>query len=172
MYLTEKEIFDKYRELKKTYEYFMDRAKEIKELKHKNRFESITFIGSGSSYCLCQSAEISAKAHTPFFANSIPAGDLMLNFPYYGSYLKNTLLVTSIRLGNSSEVVIAIRKAKNEYGIPCISIYSRDDTEAATLVDFSDEGVVPLVFTSANLNQRDEINTKLLEKYRKKIFYL
>jgi len=50
-------------------------------------------------------------------------------------------------------VVTAIRKAKNKYGIPCISICARDDTEVATLVDFSDEGVVPLVVTSANLNQ-------------------
>lgn len=153
MYLTEKEIFGKYPALKKTYEYFMDRAKEIKELKHRHKFESITFIGSGSSYCLCQSAEISTKVHTPFIANSIPAGDLMLNFPYYGNYLKNTLLVTSTRFGNTREVVTAIRKAKNKYGIPCISICAKDDTKVAALVDFSDEGVVPLVFTSANLNQ-------------------
>jgi fructoselysine-6-P-deglycase FrlB-like protein len=61
VYLTEKEIFGQYKALKETYQYFLDQKQVIQDFKNKTHFKSMTYIGCGSGYCLCQSGEISAK---------------------------------------------------------------------------------------------------------------
>src|SRR5689334_7275711 len=97
MHLTRKEILSQFLALKMTYEYFISNAESIKNLWHAHEFDSVTFVGCGSGYCLCQSGELSAKLRLGLPANSIAAGDLMLNFSQYRNLLKNTLIVAPSR---------------------------------------------------------------------------
>lgn len=98
MYLTEKEILSQYTALKKTYDYFIGYTKDIKDFWNAHNFDSITFIGCGSGYCLCQSGEISAKLRLGLPSNSIASGDLMLNFSQYKDFIKNTLIIAPSRV--------------------------------------------------------------------------
>ncbi len=156
MYLTEKEIFNQYTALEKTYKYLTGRKEELTAFKNNQNFKNITFIGSGSSYCLCQSAEISAKIHLGIPANSLAAGDLMLNFPHYKNLIKDTLLVAPTRSGNTSEVVQAVMKAQNEFNVPCISICTQKESDLSRLVDFSLE--MPWAFDESVCQTRTVTN--------------
>lgn len=139
MYLTEKEIFTQYEALDKTYQYFLGKAEEIGDFTNKINYNSITFIGCGSSYCLAQSAETSAKIQLGIPANSIPAGDLMINFPFYRKILKDTLLVVNSRSGSTSEVLAAVKRAKKELNTPCILISAKTNSELGNIVDLNIE---------------------------------
>ncbi len=139
MYLTEKEIFTQYEALDKTYQYFLGKAEEIGNFINKINYNSITFIGCGSSYCLAQSAETSTKVQLGIPANSIPAGDLMINFPFYRNILKDTLLVVNSRSGSTSEVLAAVKRAKKEFNIPCILISAKTNSELGNIVDLNIE---------------------------------
>jgi glutamine---fructose-6-phosphate transaminase (isomerizing) len=156
VYLTEKEIFNQYEALKKTYDYFIKKRVEIKKLQQNKEFNSITFIGSGSSYCLCKSAEISTKIQLGIPAHSLAAGDLMLNFPYYENIIQNTLLVVPTRSGNTSEVVLAVQKAREKFNLPCISICAREESELAEIVDLSLE--IPWAFDESVCQTRTVTN--------------
>jgi glucosamine--fructose-6-phosphate aminotransferase (isomerizing) len=74
MYLTEREIFSQYDALRKTYDYITARAQEIKAVYQKHQPRSLTFIGSGSGYCLCQSAGASTK-------DALGPGGLAISWP-------------------------------------------------------------------------------------------
>lgn len=144
MYLIKKEIFGQYGALEKTYEYFFDKAEDIINIKRKFFFDKLTFIGSGSSYCLSKSGEITTKIHLALPANSLPAGDLLLNFSHYHNLIDKTLLVALSRSGSTSEVVLAVKRAKKEHDVPCISICAREKSELSEIVDLSLE--IPWAF--------------------------
>jgi len=159
MYLTEKEIFGQYEALEKTYNYFINKAEVIKGLKKNSKFDSITFIGSGSSYCLCQSGEISTKIHLGIPANSIPAGDLMLNFSHYENYIRNTLLVVLTRSGSTTEILLATKKAKEKFNVYCISICAFRKSKLSNIVNFSLE--IPWAFDESICQTRTVTNLYL-----------
>lgn len=188
MYQTEKEIFNQYEALNETYNYFLSKEKEIKEIQKNYKFRSITFIGSGSSYYLCKSAEISCKMHLGLSANSIAAGDLMLNFSEYKNVLKDTLLVMLSRSGSTSEVILALQKVKEQFKLPSISISARENSKLSKMVDLSleipwafDESVcqtrtVTNLYTSillmiANMNDNEKDKKILLEDIKNSIEY-
>lgn len=156
MYLTEKEIFNQYEALDKTYQYFLEKTEEISNFINKINYNSITFIGCGSSYCLAQSGEISTKVQLGIPANSIPAGDLMINFPFYRNILKDTLLVVNSRSGSTSEVLAAVKKARKEFNTPCILISARTDSELGNIVDLNIE--LPWAFDESVCQTRTVTN--------------
>jgi glucosamine--fructose-6-phosphate aminotransferase (isomerizing) len=99
--------------------------------------KSITFTGSGSGFCLSQSAEMSFKIHFGLPANSLAAGDLMLNYPHYQKLLQDTLIISASRSGSTSEVIHAIKTAKENNGTPVISICAVEESELSGLADLS-----------------------------------
>ena len=129
MYLTEQEIFSQYEALQNTYDHVMAKRREIKDFFLRNDFSSITFIGCGSSHRLCQSGEISAKVRG-LPANSLAAGDLFINFEHYRKMLTGTVIVALSRSGNTSEVLMAVEKAK-EVGVSCISFSAWEGSRLA-----------------------------------------
>lgn len=155
MYLTEKEIFNQYEALKKTYEYFMEKAVVIKGIKE-NKFNSLTFIGSGSSYCLSKSGEMSAKMQLGIPANSLAAGDLMLNFSYYDNYIRNTIMIILTRSGSTSEIMLAVKGVKDKFNIPCISICARNNSDLSNIVDLNLE--IPWAFDESVCQTRTVSN--------------
>jgi glucosamine--fructose-6-phosphate aminotransferase (isomerizing) len=156
VYLTEKEIFGQYKALKETYQYFLDQKQVIQDFKNKTHFKSMTYIGCGSGYCLCQSGEISAKLRMGIPANSLASGDLMMNFPFYRELLADSLLVAPSRSGSTSEVILAVKKAKEELGLPCVSISAKTNSELSKIADLSLE--IPWAFDESVCQTRTVTN--------------
>ncbi|MGI6705233.1 MAG: SIS domain-containing protein [Clostridia bacterium] len=156
MYKTEREIMSQYEALGKTYRYIMDRRDELKAFLDKQPYKSVTFIGCGSSYCLCKSAEISFKLRTGMAANSIPAGDLMMNFPHYERLMKDTLLVIPSRSGSTTEVIRAVEKVRDKYRAPCISISAASGSRLGRIADISLE--LPWAFDESVCQTRTVTN--------------
>lgn len=156
MFKTEREILDQYNALEKTYKYMLSIKDSIKTFTEKTRFKSITFIGCGSSYSLCKSAEISYKLRTGLPANSIAAGDLLVNFSSYKRLLKDTLLVVPSRSGSTSEVVLSVEKAKEELGTPCISISTKEKSKLGDMAGLNIE--LPWAFDESVCQTRTVTN--------------
>lgn len=156
MYKIEQEILSQYKALEETFIYMMGMKSRIESFTEKTRFKSITFIGCGSSYSLCKSAEISYKLRTGLLANSIAAGDLLLNFSTYKRLLKDTLLVVLSRSGSTNEVVSAVEMAKNELEIPCISISTRERSKLGSIADLNIE--LPWAFDESVCETRTVTN--------------
>ncbi|MBS3811612.1 MAG: SIS domain-containing protein [Halanaerobiales bacterium] len=138
-YKTETEIFSQFKALNNTYNYFNENQDKFSKFFDENVFDSITFLGSGSSYLICESSEIITKTKLNMNANALVAGDLMLNFPHYKNYLENTLLVAPSRSGSTTEVLLAVKKVKEKYNSPCISISAKTDSELSKIADLNIE---------------------------------
>jgi glutamine---fructose-6-phosphate transaminase (isomerizing) len=156
MYKTEKEIFSQYEALKKTYDYMMAKREEIEKFVEEIDFKSVTFIGCGSSYSISKSAAISARMRVGKPANAIAAGDLMVNFDMYKGILKDTLLVTSSRSGNTSEVVNSIKLVKEKLQTSCISICTSENSSISGLADLNLE--MPWAFDESVCQTRTVTN--------------
>lgn len=156
MYKTKQEIFNQYDALQKTYEYFMDRAEDIKKFWQDNKTDSMTFTGCGSSYSICRSAEISTKIRLGIPASSMPTGDLLVNFNHYGNIIEKTMLIAPSRSGSTSEVIMAVKKAQDKYDLPCVSISTKVDSELGRLADLNLE--IPWAFDESVCQTRTVTN--------------
>lgn len=137
MYITELELFAQYDALQKTYESMLKRKSEIQQFFSNRKFRGITFIGCGSSYSLSKSAALSAKMRLNTQANVFAAGDLLINFDTYKDILKDTILVSASRSGNTSEVVKCFELAKETLGIACVSICASQNSDIAKFADLN-----------------------------------
>jgi|AntRauTorckE6833_2_1112554.scaffolds.fasta_scaffold01622_8 fructoselysine-6-P-deglycase FrlB-like protein len=138
-YKTKKEIFSQFDALEKTYQYFNENTAKIKRFFDENSFSSITFLGSGSSYSICESAALVAKMELDIESKAVVAGDLMLNLRHYKNILKDTLLIAPSRSGSTSEVIRAVKNAKGKYNIPCVSISAKEDSELSKIAELNIE---------------------------------
>lgn len=129
MYKIAEEIFRQYNTLRKTYDYMLGRAEDIRSYINAKPYSSVTFLGCGSSYSICKSSEASYRIRTCMPANSFAAGDLLINHAAYEKLMKDTLLVIPSRSGSTSEVVLAAKSLVEETGTACISICARKDSE-------------------------------------------
>jgi len=135
MSITEREIFGQYEALARTHEYFLENAERIQKFFRRLRPRSLAFIGCGSSYCQCRSAELSAKMRLGLPAVSIAGGDLLVNYPHYRKILQGALLVAPSRSGSTSEVVLPVRKLKRKLKSPLICICCREKSELSAIAD-------------------------------------
>ena len=159
MYKTEKEIFSQYEAAAKTYDYMESRKNDLMGFIKANKLDSLTFIGCGSSYSLCKSAETSAKMRLGFKVNAIAAGDLMMNFPLYENMLRNSLIIAPSRSGSTSEVVMAVTKAKEAFGLKCISLSAVEASKLSDIADVSLE--LPWAFDESVCQTRTVTNLYL-----------
>ncbi|HPT82368.1 MAG TPA: SIS domain-containing protein [Limnochordia bacterium] len=155
MYLTEKEIFSQYAALRQTYAYILTRAQELKDLYQSHRPRSLTFIGCGSGFCLCQSGATSAQMRLGVAANALAAGDLLINFRHYRGMLQEGMIIAPSRSGGTSEVVLAVEKAK-ELGIPVIAISAKAASPLSELADLTLE--IPWAFDESVCQTRTVTN--------------
>lgn len=137
MYYTEKEIFSQYEALEKSLSYLKEQRNKIESFLKEADYGSLVFTGSGSSYSLCRSGEMSVKVHTNYNASAVAAGDLMLNYPHYKNIIKNSLLIAPSRSGSTSEVIKSVKKAKKDFDIPVLSISANEDSDLSRLADFN-----------------------------------
>lgn len=159
MYKTETEIFGQYESLRKTYNYIMENREKIKKFVDTSKYSSLTFAGCGSSYSLSKSAGLSAKMRTGKPVNVFAAGDLMINFELYKDIIKDTLLVVPSRSGNTSEVILAVKQAKENFHIHCVSICANKDAKISELADLNLE--IPWAFDESVCQTRTVTNLYL-----------
>lgn len=143
MYRTYEEITTQYDSLEKTLEYFKGMRDEIRKFMDAPRHKSITFLGCGSSYTICKSAETIFNTEFGLKANSFAAGDIMMNFPHYRKILQDSLLVAISRSGSTSEVVEVFKKAKG-LASGFISVCAREKAPLSEIADLNLE--IPWAF--------------------------
>lgn len=137
MNLTYKEMKQQYTSLRKTFDYLSAKRDEITTFFKKNTYESLTYIGCGSSLCLCQSAEMTAKVRLGIPSMAIAAGDLMLNHKDYGRLLEKTMIVALSRSGSTSEVLKAIEVTGSDNKIPVLAVTCIEDSPLEKISDFT-----------------------------------
>ncbi len=137
MSVTYDEIKQQYAALQKTFDYIMSRKEEIVSFFKEKAPKSLTFIGCGSGYCLCQSGEWSAKVRLGMPASTIAAGDLMLNFKSYRKMLDGTMLVAPSRSGSTSEVIKAIGNVRTITDVPVLAITCKEGSDLSGIADLS-----------------------------------
>ncbi|PYG90400.1 fructoselysine-6-P-deglycase FrlB-like protein [Ruminiclostridium sufflavum DSM 19573] len=135
MYKAENEILTQYSALYKTYKYLLERQDNISGFYKECSPKRITFIGSGSSLSLCKSTALSAKLRLDIDTNVIAAGDLMMNFEFYENMIRNSLIIIPSRSGSTSEVLLAVKTAKQKLGLKSISICAVEHSELSKLSD-------------------------------------
>ena len=150
------EIFSQYDALRRTVAYIAGQADRVRAFFNRLPHGAITYVGCGSSYCLCQSAELTAKMRLGRPASVLAAGDLMMNFPHYRQMLRGSTLVAPSRSGSTTEVVVAFRKAREELGLPCMSICATEDSELAAICDLTLE--IPWAFDHSVCQTRTVTN--------------
>ena len=156
MFKIEREIFNQYDALKRTYLHMQAMKEEIRGFAAMNTTAGMTFIGCGSSYSLCKSAAMSAGMRRSGRINALAAGDLLINFPNQQEVVRDTLLVAPSRSGSTSEVVMAVRRSKDELGLKCISICMKEDSPLSGLADLSI--VLPWAFDESVCQTRTVTN--------------
>ncbi len=154
--LTKDEIFSQYAALRRTVPYVRDRADDLQRFFRRSHHQGITYVGSGSSFCLCQSAELHAKLRLKTPASVLAAGDLMINFSHYRDMIRDTLLIAPSRSGSTTEVVHAYHMARKELNVPCMSICASEDSDLAAECDLTLE--IPWAFDRSVCQTRTVTN--------------
>lgn len=137
MSLTYEEIRSQYSAMQQTYDYLLSQRTAITDFVRDQGKNSVTFIGCGSSYTLCEAAAFSMRLRAGLPALALAGGDLMLNAADYASLLEDTLLIAPSRSGSTSEIVEAIRLAKGSASVPVLAIVCVADSAVSELADFT-----------------------------------
>lgn len=138
MSLTYNEIKGQYKALQMTYDYMLAKRDEITAFVQAQSITSVTFVGSGSSYCLSESAAFTFRMRAGLPAISLAAGDLMLHSSRYRSMLEGTLVIAPSRSGSTSEVVEALRLVQTgEKPTPVLTISCVEGSPLSKQADFS-----------------------------------
>ncbi|QNK54896.1 SIS domain-containing protein [Paenibacillus sp. PAMC21692] len=156
MSLTYQETKLQYAALRQTFDYMLVERERIVRFAEKHAPASMTFVGCGSSYCLCESAAFSARLRAGIPAQAIAGGDLLLNADRYAPLLARTLLVAPSRSGSTTEVVEAVRRLRESSGTPVISISCVIGSPLSAMADLSLE--LPWAFDASVCQTRTVVN--------------
>lgn len=127
MFLTEKEILDTPNALKKTYSYFCEKSDEIEAFFKNNTLRKFTFFGCGSSYMLSKGAAALFSSFENTTASVIAAGEYIIDPEFWKEAVRDSIVVTISRSGQTSEMVKAVKHIKETLGCDVISISMKDD---------------------------------------------
>ena len=127
MYLTEQEIMSQHEALKKTYQYLNEKREEIDQFFKNHISKKFVFFGCGSSYMLSKTGQRLFAACAGTNANAIAGGDYLVNPEFYKETVKDSIIVTLSRSGQTSEIVRAAKHIKENYGNPIISLSMKED---------------------------------------------
>ncbi|MGE5559159.1 MAG: SIS domain-containing protein [Bacillota bacterium] len=130
------EIKDQYRALNRTLGYMTARCDELMDFYRRRQPRTLLYAGSGSSYCLCRSAALSAVLRLSIPALAFSAGDLMLNYESYRKTLDGAMLAALSRSGKTSELIKAIRNIRAYAQMPILAITCSGNTPLTDLADF------------------------------------
>ena len=135
MYITEQEIMSQHIALEKTFDYVMLQREEIEAFFIQYPFKKFIFLGCGSSYMLCKSGETLFSACKNTSASAIAGGDYLIHHGFYEETVKEAIVVTLSRSGQTSEIIRSAKLIKEKYGNPIISICLKEDNH---MMQYSD----------------------------------
>ncbi|CAI6080195.1 SIS domain-containing protein [Cohnella sp. JJ-181] len=156
MSLTYRETKQQYAALRQTYEYMLGERERIEAIVKKAAPSSLSFLGCGSSYCLCESAAFSVRLRAGMAAQAYAGGDLLLNGERYLPALTGTLLVAPSRSGSTTEVVEAVRLLRAKARFPLLAISCVADSPLSAEADLALE--LPWAFDASVCQTRTVIN--------------
>ena len=136
MHKTYQEIKQQYSALRMTFDHIADKKDELIDFWSQNTPKSLTYIGCGSGYCLCQSGEISAKLKLGIPANAFAAGDLLIHHQDYAGLLDGTMLVAPSRSGSTTEVIRSIQEIKKVLNLSVLAISCAEGSGLSNIADF------------------------------------
>jgi fructoselysine-6-P-deglycase FrlB-like protein len=130
------EICNQYDSLGKTTDYVLSCSDEIRRF-FDRQYGHIIFIGSGSSYSLCETAAMTANLNLPkHCAIAMPAGDLMLHMKTYAPLLQNALVFVLSRSGSTDEIVNVLERLKKSgYGAQVFAVVAKEGSRISGLSD-------------------------------------
>ncbi len=129
MYLTEQEIMNQHIALQKTYEYILSKKEETEAFFDKYSSRRFVIIGCGSSYMLAKSAQRLLAASKATAASAIAGGDYLIHSDFYEETIKDSIIITLSRSGQTSEIVRSVKYIKEKYGNPIISLSMKTDND-------------------------------------------
>lgn len=129
MYLTEQEIMNQHIALLKTYEYIMSMKEEVEAFFDKYASRRFVIIGCGSSYMIAKSAQRLLAASKATAASAIAGGDYLIHSDFYEETIKDSIIITLSRSGQTSEMVRSVKYIKEKYGNPVISLSMKADND-------------------------------------------
>ena len=156
MSLTYKEMKEQYKALRKTFDYMETRKDEIIRFYREKSPKSLTYIGCGSGFCLCQSGEMTARVRLGIPSAGLAAGDLMLNHKAYRKLLEGTMIVAPSRSGSTSEVIKAIEKVRTDSDIPVLAIVCVENSPLTKVAELTVE--LPWAFDESVCQTRTVVN--------------
>jgi len=156
MSLTYRETKQQYAALRQTYEYMLSERARIEAFVKNAAPSSLTFVGCGSSYCLCESAAFSARLRAGMPAQAFAGGDMLLNGERYRSALTGTLLVAPSRSGSTTEVVEAVRLLRRAGHVPLLAVSCVEGSPLSAEADLTLE--LPWAFDASVCQTRTVIN--------------
>lgn len=129
MYLTEKEIYDTPNALRMTYDGLMLRKRDFEAFFRDNPQRKFCFFGCGSSYMLAKGAAALFQTVPGTSAVAIAAGDYAVNPANWADAVRGSILVAISRSGRTSEMVRALRHAKEQFDCPLLSLSMLKDND-------------------------------------------
>lgn len=135
MYLTEKEIMSQHEALLQTVEYIKKKSEETKLFFEKNTSRKFVLLGCGSSYMLAKSGERFLSVCKDTSASAIAGGDYLIHEEYYKETIKDSIIITLSRSGQTTEIVRSVKSIKEKYGNPVISLSMKEDNDVMLYSD-------------------------------------
>ncbi len=135
MYLTEKEILDTPKALKRTCSYFEKQRENISRFFAEHPGRKFVFFGCGSSYMLAKGAAELFRMYPETCSAAIQAGDYVINPELWSNAVRGSILVAISRSGRTSEMVWAIKHAAQNHGCPVISLSMEPENDISPFAD-------------------------------------
>ncbi|QHT61437.1 SIS domain-containing protein [Paenibacillus lycopersici] len=137
MSLTYEEIKAQYTALKQTFDYLLSQRSQIADFFRAHAGSSVAFVGCGSSYAISESGAFSMRLRAKRRAIALAGGDLMLNADGYVPLLADAVLIAPSRSGATSEIVEAIRLAKQRAPVPVLAVVCVPDSPVSAMADLT-----------------------------------
>lgn len=134
MYRTQQEIKDQFQALDKTLNYINEKEAYLMPF-YRNAKKVIVF-GCGSSYMLAKSAAFQLEQMAGIPAVAIAAGDYLVNKASYKKMIQGSSLISISRSGSTSEIIRAVRLAKDNGAADCLSVCARENAEIAAFSEY------------------------------------
>lgn len=139
MYLTEQEAMGQHLALQKTFDYFIEQRAKIEQFFHQHTMRKFIFLGCGSSFMLAKSGDKLFSASADTTASALAGGDYLIYDDFYEETIKDSIIVVLSRSGETSEIVRTVKKIKESYGNPIITICLKQENH---LIPYSDLSLI------------------------------
>lgn len=137
MYLTEQEAMGQHVALRKTFDYFMEKRMEIESFLNRHNSRKFIFLGCGSSFMIAKSGDKLFSACAGTTASALAGGDYLIYDDFYEETIKDSIIVVLTRSGETSEIVRTVKKIKETYGNPVITICLKQENELTPYSDLN-----------------------------------